>query len=107
MIENEVLAIVKNYVEELQSIIDQLLEADTSNVENEIKTEIDNLKRQGKELEQQKINLIKAVASGVLTGDDIRTEKEEIDVKQNNVSNKINELENQLQSLNIDEIICL
>ncbi|PAD69311.1 hypothetical protein CHH83_09200 [Bacillus sp. 7586-K] len=105
LVEKEVISIMKNYVDELQVVIDQLIEADTSNVKSEIKTEIDNLKRQKKELEQQKKNLIKAVASGTLTGEDILTEKEEIETKQNKVLDKINDLENQLKSLNIDEII--
>lgn len=105
LIEKEVLKIIKKYREELQVVIDQLLEADTSNIESEIKEEMNKLKRQEKELEMQKRNLIKAVASGVLTGDDIRTEKEEIEAKLNKVSHKLNELEKQLQSLNIDEII--
>ncbi|MFS0890658.1 recombinase family protein [Peribacillus frigoritolerans] len=105
LIETEIIAIIKQYREELQAVIEQLLEADTSSIEKEIKTEIANLKRQEKEIESQKRNLIKAVASGVLTGEDIRTEKEELDVKQNNVKSKMNELQNQLLSLNINEII--
>ncbi|WGD80904.1 hypothetical protein P5664_12955 [Bacillus subtilis] len=104
-VEEEVLKTIKRYKEDLQEVIDQLSEADTSNVEQEINSEITSLQRQQRELDSQKKNLIKAVASGVLTGEDIRSEKEEIEAKQNAVTSKLEELESQLQTLDIDAII--
>jgi DNA invertase Pin-like site-specific DNA recombinase len=105
LVEKEVLKTIKKYIKKLETEIDQLLEADTSSIETEIKTELANLERQKREFKQQLKNLIKAVASGVLTGEDIRTEKDEIETKLNNVSIKKSELKNQQKSLNIDEII--
>ena len=104
-VEEEVLKTIKRYKKDLQEIIDQLSEADTSNVEQDIKSEISSLQRQQSELNSQKKNLIKAVASGVLTGEDIRSEKEVIEAKQNAVTSKLEELESQLQTLDIDAII--
>ncbi|MCY9097635.1 recombinase family protein [Bacillus inaquosorum] len=104
-VEEEVLKTIKRYKKDLQEIIDQLSEADTSNVEQDIKSEISSLQRQQSELDSQKKNLIKAVASGVLTGEDIRSEKEVIEAKQNAVTSKLEELESQLQTLDIDAII--
>ncbi|TYR81183.1 recombinase family protein [Priestia megaterium] len=104
-VEEEVLTTVKKYKKDLQEVIDQLLEADTSNVEQEIKSKMTSLQRQKRELDSQKKNLIKAVASGVLTGEDIRSEKEEIESKQATVNSKLEELESQLQTLDINAII--
>lgn len=104
-LEEEVLKTIKKYKKDLQEVIDQLLEADTSNVEHEIKSEIVSLQRQKRELDSQKTNLIKAVATGVLTGEDIRSEKEVIERKHDIVNDKLEALESQLQTLDIDAII--